>query len=72
MRTLPAASLSSPATARSSEVLPQPEGPISTPICPLASDSETPATASWLAPSRPRPVTAARGAVSPRLAGGRA
>ena len=43
--TRPAAQRSSPATARSSEVLPQPEGPISTPILPGASPSDTASTA---------------------------
>ena len=41
----PAASRSRPATARSSEVLPQPEGPISTPISPRRRPSETASTA---------------------------
>ena len=45
MRTRPSATGSSPATARSSEVLPQPEGPMSTPICPGASDRVTRSTA---------------------------
>ena len=49
MVTRPLARRSSPATARSSEVLPQPEGPINTPIWPLPSASDTPWTASCVA-----------------------
>ena len=44
-RISPALTRSSPATARSSVVLPQPEGPISTPICPAGRASETSCTA---------------------------
>ena len=47
----PAATGSSPATARSSVVLPQPEGPISTPIWPALSPSDTPCTAAWAWPA---------------------
>ena len=49
----PAASGSSPATARSRVVLPQPEGPISTPICPTAKPRLTPSTAAPLAAAAP-------------------
>ena len=45
--TRPAAQRSSPATARNSEVLPQPEGPISTPMSPARKPSVTPSTAAW-------------------------
>ena len=40
------------ATARSSEVLPQPEGPIKTPTWPAVRPSETPSTAARPPPAR--------------------
>src|SRR5687768_1627336 len=48
-RTSPALARSRPATARSRVVLPQPEGPISTPMLPSVNPSETSSTAgrSW-------------------------
>ncbi len=42
---LPSLARSSPATARSRVVLPQPEGPINTPMSPARRVSETPSTA---------------------------
>ena len=44
-RISPACAGSSPATVRSKVVLPQPEGPISTPISPAARPNETSSTA---------------------------
>ena len=46
----PAATGSSPATARSSVVLPQPEGPISTPMSPARRPNDTSSTAGRLRP----------------------
>ena len=46
-RISPAAAGSSPATARSRVVLPQPEGPISTPMSPCRRLKDTSRTAAW-------------------------
>jgi hypothetical protein len=47
----PAATGSSPATARSKVVLPQPEGPIKTPMSPARMPKDTSRTAGWLRPA---------------------
>ena len=53
---------SSPATARNNEVLPHPEGPISTPTWPAAIASDTPSTAGRLSPAAILVGSAGRGA----------
>src|SRR6478752_613732 len=47
IRISPAVAGSSPATARNRVVLPQPDGPISTPMSPAAIPNDTSATAGW-------------------------